>query len=162
MKALANVRNLHAARIGAGERGAAMVELAFAMPIALMVLVAILEYSLYLNNSLILENSTSLAAQYLSLNRGAADPCLLAMKAFENSTPSLTPSNLTFSFTLNGTSYPGLSGTLGASECTAGSAQLTQGKLAMMKVTYSCQWGLFNSSVLPFCPLVAQITEVVQ
>lgn len=164
MNALAGGRTFRTVRIGAGERGLALIEVAFAMPIALLLLTGILQFSLYLNNSLILENSTSLAAQYLSLNRGTSDPCSLAMTAFENSTPTLNPANLAFSFTLNGTSYPNLSGhfTAGASECTAGSAQLTQGKTATMKVTYSCNWGIFGSNLVPGCPLVAQITEVVQ
>lgn len=140
----------------ARERGAALVEVAFVFPITLIVLTALLQFAVYINNSLELENATSLAGQYLALNRGAANPCALTVSAFEGVESGLIPASLNFSFTLNGASFPN------TTTCTAGSAQLTQGSNATVNVTYPCAIAIFNVNLTPTCTLAAQVTEVIQ
>ena len=89
-------------QVKAGESGAALVELALMIPMALVVFTGMLQFGLYENNSLELQNATSLAAEYLSVSRQPAgnswDPCALTVSAFRQVAPFLNTSNVTFTF----------------------------------------------------------------
>jgi hypothetical protein len=112
----------------------------------------------YMNKSLELTNATSLAGQYLAVNRGttaAADPCALVATSYQSVAPYLQTSSLSFSFVLNGTTYSGTS-------CTGGAAGMTQGASATIKVTYPCTLGIYGVDLAPGCILRSQVTEIIQ
>lgn len=151
-------------RMAGGERGSAMVELALVLPIAMVVFTGMLQFGVYINNSLELQNATSLAAQYLSVNRGttaAADPCNLTASAFGNVSPYLNSSKVSFSFTFqpqsatSGTIYTGTT-------CTGAASLLTQGGTAQVSTTYPCSLAIYGINLAPTCNLHAQVTEVIQ
>jgi hypothetical protein len=119
--------------------------------------------TVYLNNQLELENATSIAGEYLSLNRGttlAADPCNAFVTAFQQVSPSLyqTPTySITFT-PFNGTAsspYPGVN-------CTAASSYMTQRTSALITVTYPCSLAIYGINLVPGCTLTYQVTEIIQ
>jgi Flp pilus assembly protein TadG len=151
-------------RISSGERGAALVEMAVMVPIAMVMLTGLLQFGLYINNSLELQNATSLAAQYLSVNRGttaAADPCNLTVTAFKQVSPFLNSSNVTFAFAFQpqgATSATNFTGT----SCTGAASLLTQAGTVTVQAKYPCSLAIYGQNIAPSCSLQAQVTEVIQ
>jgi Flp pilus assembly protein TadG len=163
MRARAGLRQLRR-RMVAGERGGTIVELAVVLPVALFVFTGMLQFGLVINKRLELMNATSLAAQYLSVNRGtaaAADPCNLTVTAFKQVSPFLISSNVSFSFAfqpVGATSATNYSGTT----CTGGASVFTQGGTAQVSTTYPCSLAVYGVNLGPSCSLHAQVTEVIQ
>jgi len=139
--------------------------MAVALPVALLVFTALLQFGVYMNNSLELENAASLAGEYLSVNRGtaaAADPCNLTVAAFESVAPQLVPASaLNFSFVFTTASGSSAAYT-NKTTCTAGASYLTQGATAQITVTYPCSLALFGVNLAPGCKIAGQVTEVIQ
>jgi Flp pilus assembly protein TadG len=151
-------------RISAGERGSALVEMAVMVPVAMVMLTGLLQFGLYINNSLELQNATSLAAQYLSVNRGttaAADPCSLTVTAFKSVSPYLNSSNVTFSFSFQPQSATSATAYTGTS-CTGAASLFTQGATATVNTKYPCSLAIYGQNIAPSCSLQAQVTEVIQ
>lgn len=145
--------------VPAGERGSATVELAMVMPVTLILLTGFLSFAVFINNDLELANATSIAGQYLSLNRGttgAADPCKTTIQTFAQVAPYLQSTKLSFSFVFNGNSYPN------ATTCTAASAYMVQSATAQITVTYPCSLGIYGVNFAPTCALKSQVTEIIQ
>jgi hypothetical protein len=145
-----------------GERGAQLVEFALTVPIALIVLTGLLSFGVYLNKSLELTNSTSLAGQYLAINRGttaAADPCALFVSAFQNVSPYEAPATSSYSFVLTNATY---TGSYTGTSCTSLAVGMTQGASATIKVTYPCTLGIYGVQLAPGCLLTSQVTEIIQ
>ena len=142
-----------------GEEGQALLEFAYCLPVLLLLVFAIFMFGLVLNNYLVLTNAVTIGAQQLALDRGqSTDPCADTVTAMNAAAPSLNLSqNATFSFVLNGTSYPGTS-------CTTAPSNLIQGASAQVTVTYPCNLTVLgtNYASAPACKLTAQTTEYVQ
>jgi Flp pilus assembly protein TadG len=151
-----------AAQIRADERGGSLVEMAVVLPIAMVVLTGLLQFGVYINQCLELQNGTSLAAQNLAISRGVTtDPCNLTVSSFQAVSPFLNSSNATFSFvftTPTGTvgNYPN------TTSCTGGVADMTQGGTAQVTVNYPCSLAIFGKNFAPVCSIQAQVTEVIQ
>ena len=152
-------------RIWAGERGSSIVEFALVLPIAMVVFTGLLQFGVCINKSLELQNSTSLAGQYLSLSRqptGTAwNPCSVTVSAFQSVSPYLNMSNVTFSFvftTPTGTvgSYPN------TTTCSGGVTEMVQGATAQVAVLYPCSLAIYGMNLMPGCHIRAQVTEVIQ
>jgi hypothetical protein len=147
-------------RAQSDDGGANLVEMAFMMPVALVMLTGFLVVAVFLNNQLELENATGIAGEYLSLNRGtgaAADPCNLFVAAFKQVSPSLylTP---TYAITFSGNisnPYTGVS-------CKAASTYMTQSATALITVTYPCSLAIYGVNLVPGCTLKYQVTEIIQ
>jgi hypothetical protein len=149
-----------------GERGAALVEFALVLPILMTLVMGLLMSGIFINQYLELTNAVAIGGQVLAVDRGnTTDPCLDAVTAIQNTAPLLTPSNIKFSFTLNGVSFPS-SGTYaggGSSYCTGGAADLIQNANVEIIATYPCSLQIFNNAnILPGCTLTAEITDVSQ
>jgi hypothetical protein len=128
------------------------------IPVMLFMLLGLMSICVYLNKELALTNATSISGEYLSLNRGAAsDPCAATISAFQNVAPFLSTNSATFTFKLNGVSYPA-----GTTSCTSGAANLVQGSPAILTVQYPCSLVTFLRDLMPNCQLTSQITEIVQ
>ncbi len=138
------------------ESGNNAVETALVLPVALLVFTGLLSFGVYLNKSLELANSTSLSGQYLALNRGVSDPCAMTVSAFEGTAPYLQPSSLSFSFVVNGVSFPN------TTSCSGNAANTAKGDTVQIKVTYPCTFVIFLSNAAPGCPLTSQVTEIIQ
>jgi len=139
--------------------GANLVEMGLMIPAALAMLTGFMAVAVYLNNQLELENATSIAGEYLSLNRGttlAADPCNAFVTAFKQVSPSLyqTPT-YSIKFSGNATPYTGVN-------CTAASSYMTQSATALITVTYPCSLAIYGINLAPSCVLTYQVTEIIQ
>lgn len=140
----------------ASQEGSHSVETALIMPVAMLVLTGLLSFGVYMNNSLQLANSTSLSGQYLALNRGVSDPCNLVITTFLQTAAFLQPSSLTFSFVVNGVSYPSTTG------CSGNAANTAKGDLVTITVSYPCSLAVYGANLIPGCTLTSQVTEVMQ
>jgi Flp pilus assembly protein TadG len=151
--------------MAAGESGVALVELALMIPMALVVFTGLLQVGVYVNNTLELQNATSLAGEYLSVSRQPAgtawDPCAVTLSAFKQVAPFLNASNVTFTFAFqpkgaaSATTYTGTS-------CTAGASLVSQQGTAQVSTSYPCSLAIYGKHLIPGCTLSAQVTEVIQ
>lgn len=152
-------------RVPAGESGVALVELALMLPMALVVFTGLLQVGLYENNSLELQNATSLAAENLSVSRQPAgtswDPCALTVSAFKQVAPFLNTSNVTFTFVFQNKTATSTTSFTGTS-CPADDTVVTQQGTAQVTATYPCSLAIYGKNLAPGCTLQAQVTEVIQ
>jgi Flp pilus assembly protein TadG len=158
-----------------GERGQALLEFGFLLPILMGVLLGMIVFGIALNNYLELTNGTTAGAQAISVSRGqTTDPCMTVATPFYAAAPNLTQTNL--SFTITTSTGPGGSGTSqtlwgsGASpSCPAASttsppaSYLVQGGTVTVKVTYPCNLTVFHINYAPSgCTLTGQSAEAIQ
>lgn len=151
------------ALIRSGDAGGALVEFALVVPMMLVLTTGILIFGIAVANYLNLTEATSTGARLLAVSRGQTlDPCATTANAIYAAAPTLTRSNLTFTFVLNGTSYPGASCT-STSNTTGAAGNLVQGGTAKVTVTYPCSLAIYGRNFAPGgCTLTSQTTELVQ
>lgn len=136
-----------------GEEGSALVEIALTMPMLLMVMTAICTFAIGFNNQLTLTSAVGSGAQYLQLIRTTTtDPCQDTLRAIENAAPSLTPSSITLSFSLNGTPVSGNS-------CAGDQSDLAQGQPVTVTAKYPCALAIYATKFATGCQLSASVTE---
>ncbi len=164
------------ARAGArSERGQALLEFAFLLPVLMVVLLGMIVFGIALNNYMELTNGTTAGAQAVSISRGQTiDPCQTAATPFNAAAPNLITGNV--SFTITTSTGPGGSGTSqtlwssGASpSCPAANttsppaSYLVQGGTITVKATYPCNLKVFGINFAPStCTLTAQTAEAIQ
>jgi Flp pilus assembly protein TadG len=159
-----------ASHFPAGQRGAQLYEFAVTLPAILLVFTGLLSFGVYLNKSIELTNSTSLAGQYLAISRlpapATSDPCAVFVSAFQNVSPYLLPASLTYTFYFDSrTTTPYTQTFTAATSCpTAGTALtgMVQGGSVTTTVTYPCSIGVFGLNLAPGCILRSQVTEIIQ
>ena len=145
------------------EEGQAVIELAFCLPLLLLVVTGILSFGLTFNSYIQLTEATSVGARLLAVSRNQTlDPCAYAAAAVFKAAPLLNQTSLRFFFVINGDSYsgsscPSSSYTTGA----AGSMQQPQGS-AQLRVTYPCSLAVFGMNYAPSCSLTASSAESIQ
>lgn len=144
-----------------GRQGSAIVELAFGLPILLLILTGIFWFSIALYQKLQLAEAISVGGRYLAVDRGDTDPCASAASKIYAAAPGLTQSNLTLNFTINGVptgaSCPGGSG--------AANGNMVSGANAQISASYPCTLVFFKaygSSPSTVCDIKAAVVEVVQ
>jgi Flp pilus assembly protein TadG len=143
-------------RMTGNERGQSMVEFALVVPILLMLVTAIVCFGIIMQNSLTLTNGVNVGALQLAMSRGqTTDPCATAAAAIESAAPNLTPTNLSFTFVINGNTYT-------SSSCTAGAANMTQGGSLSVSVSYPCSFTMIYGATFPSCKLSTQTAELIQ
>jgi len=133
------------------EGGQALLEFVLVMPILLTVMFGIIVFGIALHNYMELTSATSSGAQLLSISRGqTTDPCNTTVQAVNVAAPSLTQTNLTFAFVLNGTSY-------NAKTCSGAQSNLVAGQNAQVTVTYPCNIKFFGFNPSKSCTLTSQM-----
>jgi len=146
------------ARPGASsEGGQASVEFALLLVFILFpFFVGIITVGVVINRYLELTDAVSIGARQLAISRGqTADPCATAAAVIEQAAPFLTPGNITFTFVLNGNSYPGAS-------CPAGAANMAQGATATVTATYPVNFSIWGTKYDTGQNMTAQTTEIIQ
>jgi Flp pilus assembly protein TadG len=144
--------------------GGALVEMAFALPIMMLMITGMTGFGILLNNYLVLSHAVDVGARALSVSRGVSTtPCVDAQTAIQNAAPSLGTSSLTISFVINGTTYAGsnISGS-GSGGCSSSTnTDMSAGNTAVVTGTYP-----FLLSVYGWTPtswtLKAQTAEIIQ
>jgi Flp pilus assembly protein TadG len=141
--------------LGTNTDGGALVETAVSLPCILLLMTGIFSFSFALHQKLSLAEAVGVGGRVLAVERGDTDPCKTTTAAIYSAAPTLSQSNLTISYVLNGvpvgsgvTTCPGTSNLV-----TGGSAQIIASYPTTIGV-FGTNWGSFN--------LGTQITEVVQ
>ena len=147
----------------AGEQGSAIVEFAMILPMLLLLTTGVLVFGVAMNNYMQLTNAVSQGARALAVSAEITlDPCATAYTAITGAAPGLTPSKLTFSYVLNGTTYSG--STCSSTSVTSGAAgNLSSGTTATVTVTYPLNLSVFGKAFSASnAVLSATSTELVQ
>jgi len=157
------------------ERGQALLEFAYLLPILLVLLLGMIAFGITMNNYLEMTNGVTAGAQAIAVSRGQTlDPCKTVSGPYFAATPNLTQANAIFVITISpapggsGSSFTiwpsGNNPTCPASNSTSPPASdLTQGATATVKVTYPCNLKVFGVNFAPGgCTLTAQTAESIQ
>lgn len=136
-----------------GEEGGPLVEIALTVPVLLTVLTGICSFGITYSNQLTLTQAVGSSGQYLSqLRTSTTDPCASAYAALTSAAPNLTPSKITMTVTLNGTSTT-------ANSCSGKQTQMVQGAPISVYATYPCSLQVYGINFAGSCQLVAKVTE---
>jgi Flp pilus assembly protein TadG len=149
-------------RLRSSNDGGALVEFAVVLPVLLLLMTGMLSFGIALNNYLTLTDATSIGARFLATDRGLdLDPCASSVAIAKGTAFGLNPATLSFTFVINGTTYPGAS--CSSTSLTTGAAgNMVQGTPAQVTITYPCSVGVYGKNYLPGCTLTAQTTELIQ
>jgi Flp pilus assembly protein TadG len=137
-------RRMARALMRSGEEGSALVEFAMLLPMLLLLMTGTFVFGIAMNNYMQLTNAVSVGARSLAISAEVTlDPCATAYTAITGAAPALNPSNMTFSYSLNGTTYTGT--TCSSSSVTSGAAgNLASGTTASVTVTYPLNLSVFG------------------
>jgi len=135
--------------------GSALVETAVALPVILLLMTGIFSFSIALHQKLTLAEAVSNGGRVLASERGDTDPCKTTTSAIYAAAPTLSQSNMTLSYNLNGTPVGS-----GVTTC-SGTTNMVAGGSAEITATYPISISVYGRSFGSF-PLTTQITEVVQ
>jgi Flp pilus assembly protein TadG len=140
-------------RLAFGNRGQSMLELAFVFPLMLMVVTGIFAFSFAFYEKLQLEAGVDAGSRYLQIIRtSTSDPCADTLTAIENAAPSLNPSQIGLTLTMNGTA-------VNAKSCAGDQTDLVQGSLVTVLATYPCTLPIYGMTFASNCQLSAQVSE---
>ena len=146
---------------GLGEKGVAAVEFALVLPPLVLLLMGTVQFGLVLADYVQVTNAAGVGAMTFAISRSDTKPYTDSVSAIKAAAPSLTPANLTMTFSVNGTA---------CSTDTACNTALTNaapsgGALtpASVTVTYPCGSMLTGYTFWSAgCQLSSTITEGVQ
>jgi Flp pilus assembly protein TadG len=143
-------------RIGAGnERGQSLIEFSLVFPLLMLILTGQLAFGFALHNYVVLTNAVNVGTQLLAISRGqTTDPCATASGAVDNAALGLTAASLSFTYSINGTSYSGTT-------CTSAASSMVQGAAAQVTATYPCTLAIYSMNISS-CTLRSQTTEIIQ
>lgn len=135
------------------ERGNALVEFAFVLPMMMVVVTGLYSFGITLSNQIALTQATGAGAQYLQTLRGnTTDPCADTLTAIQSAAPNLNTSALNLTLTMNGASVSGKS-------CAGQSSNLTAGQPVTVATSYPCTLNIYGLNLGSSCQLAAQVTE---
>jgi Flp pilus assembly protein TadG len=146
------------------EEGASLVEFALVSSMLLLPLTTfIMSFGAFMANQMQLINAVDIGARAVAVNGGITlDPCSIASSAVIAGAPGLNPSQLTFSYSFNGTPYSGTSCS-SATLLTGAAANLAGGTTATVTATYPCNLSIFGRNFMPNgCTMKASTSEMVQ
>lgn len=146
------------ARRHAGENGQAVVEMALMLPILASLMLTIFYVGWGFNNKILVTQAVGAGGAYiqaLAQNTATqiADPCAATTAVIQSAAPSLNPTNLTLTYTLNGTSY--------GATCSGGSSNFVLGATLTVKGTYPCTLVIMGVNYAPGCLITAQTSELI-
>lgn len=140
---------------GSDAQGSALVEMAISLPVILLLMTGIFSFSVALHQKLTLAEAISNGGRVLATERGDTDPCKTTTAAIYAAAPTLSQSNLTISYTLNGVAVGS-----GVTTC-ANTQNMVSGQPAQIVATYPTSVSVYGKS-FGTLNLSTQITEVVQ
>ena len=133
--------------------GSSLIELGLVLPVLLALLTGICSFGVAFGNQQTLTRAVGSGAQYLQqIRTTTTDPCQDTLTAIENAAPSLTPGNISLSFSLNGTSFTGNS-------CAGDQSYLLPGQPITVTATYPCTLPIYGFKLSGGCQLSAKVTE---
>lgn len=121
-------------------QGQALVEMAFTLPIMMLMITGMTSFGLLLNNYLMLSHASDVGARYLAINQGNFDtggttnPCAMAATQIQAAAGTLAAGNLSYTITFynsSSASTGSYSSSNGATSFGAGSTCASGGATAM-------------------------------
>ena len=154
-------KRVHARPGASSEGGQASVEFALLLVFILLpFFVGIITVGVVINRYLELTDAVGIGARQLAISRGqTTDPCNTAATTIERTTPFLISSDLTFTFVINGTSYPGTSC---SSSNTTAVTNMVSGAAVTVTATYPVAFSVWGTKYDTSQTMTAQTTEVIQ
>jgi Flp pilus assembly protein TadG len=154
-KATAAARRRPFFRLGKDRSGASAVEFALIAPPLLLILGAIVDFGLTLNNYLELTDAVRVGARQFAISGSSSTPMSTATTAIQTAAPNLTAGSISVSYKVNGTS------------CATDTACLTAlsadaGDTATVTATYPCSTPVAGVTFLSSCSLSSTTTEMVE
>jgi len=127
------------------------------LPVLCLLLFAIIQFGLTLNNYIELANGVSAGARQLSISRGAGAPYSSTVTAIDNASPNLQSSKISITVSVNGTA------------CTTDASCITEfglnggngGGQALVTTTYPCNLNVMQIKVTS-CKLSSSASEIIQ
>lgn len=135
--------------------GAAAVEFGLIAPVLLVMLMAVIQFGITLNNYLELTDAVRVAARDFAISGTSTTPLTTSTAAAQSSAADLTSSSLTLTFAVNGTA------------CTTDSACATAlaadaGDTATVTGSYPCSLSVMGMNFVSSCTLSSSTTEMVE
>lgn len=150
----------------AGESGNALMEAAFTFPLLLLLVTGLTWFGLAMKNYLVLTNAVTAGAEQVAVSRGqTTDPCALAVTTVDAAASGLTTSSLSFTLSLNGTSFGPSSGSsfsCGTSSDLTAFQNSDGGTPAVLTVTYPVNIPLYGWGATHQVTLSATMSEIIQ
>lgn len=150
--------------LGSRNEGSALVEMAVALPLVMLIMTGTFSFSVALYQKLMLAEAVSNAGRVLASDRGDNDPCKTASNALISAAPGLSPSGISVTFVLDGTTQPG-SGPANKASCpgsgTTANNYMVAGQTAQVQASYACSLGVYGTN-FSSCSLLSQVTEAVE
>jgi Flp pilus assembly protein TadG len=143
------------ARVFTSRSGATAVEFALIAPALLLIMGAIVDFGVTMNNYVELTDAVRVGARQFVLSGASATPKSSATTAIDNAAPNLTAGSITVTYSVNGAS------------CTTDTACATAlaadvGDTATITATYPCSAPVGGVTVLSGCTLTSTTTEMVE
>jgi Flp pilus assembly protein TadG len=135
------------------DEGSVIVEIALALPMLMLLFTGVFSFAAAYNNQLMLTQAVGAGGQYLQqLRSTTTDPCRDTLTAIENAAPTLNPSKINLTLTLNGNRVSG-------SSCAGDELFLAEGAQATVTATYPCTLQIYGMKFASSCQLSSQVTE---
>ncbi len=138
--------------------GNAIVEIALTLPLVVLMVTVIWQMGLLFNQMISLTQAAAVAAQVLQSDRLSAsnDPCADTFNALTAAAPTLTPSNIVITLTLNNNS------SITKTNCPGSQTQLVQGGPVTVQATYPFTFSLLGYTTTAFSGTMSSgaITEI--
>ena len=153
---LRNMSVRRAAGLRAGlrsESGVAAIEFAFLAPVLLLIITGVCQFTMVLSNYVTLEHAVGAGARALAISRGDSTPVTDTQTQIYASAGNLNTSNLTISYSVNGTACTGDA---------ACNTALAAGVPAQVTATYPCSLVVMGTDFAPGCTLSVGATERVE
>jgi Flp pilus assembly protein TadG len=148
-------RTRRAADLTGDRSGAAAVEFGLIAPILLVMLMAIIQFGLTLNNYLELTDAVRVAARNFAISGTATTPMSSSTTAADNSAANLTASSLTLTYSVNGAAC--------STDATCATALAADaGDTASVTGTYPCSLSVMGVNFAPSCTLSSSTTDMVE
>jgi Flp pilus assembly protein TadG len=135
--------------------GATAVEFAMIAPALLLIMGAIVDFGVTMNNYVELTDAVRVGARQFVISGSSATPMTSATTAIDNAAPNLTAGSITVTYRVNGT---------GCATDTACATALAAdaGGTATLTATYPCSAPVGGVTVLQGCTLTSATTEMVE
>jgi Flp pilus assembly protein TadG len=133
--------------------GVAAIEFAFLAPVMLLMIAGVCQFTMVLSNYVTLEHAVGAGVRALAISRGDSTPVTDSQGQIYASAGNLTTSNITISYSVNGT---------GCSTDTSCGTALTAGVPAQVTATYPCNLIVMGTNFAPGCTLSVGATERVE
>jgi Flp pilus assembly protein TadG len=160
--AIGSRANRTRARVCSSDRGHAVLEFAFVLPMMMAVITGLFSFGIALNNQIELTQAVGSGGQYLQqIQSITTDPCKDVANTIVNNATNLIAANLTITLTMadnNGNSTV-QSGPASTFSCAGSQSSLVTGGTATVMGTYPCSLLIYGLNFKKACQLTAEVSE---